>query len=121
MTLNDLQAEHPFYCSDKNYFDNSVTETYETSIEFLKEYEHKDPDIYLCIRFDVKDSEDHSGKCAYVFILNQRKGLFIPIIINSIKETEVAKFSKYLKSHWKKQVDNWMPFSLLDNKAVTEE
>ena len=109
-TLKKLSIEHQYYCSDSNYFNADCSEEFETMTDFLEEYKTADIDMNLIFRFDIRGVET-GHYSAEVFIIHQRKGIFKPIIINSITEKEAVEFEKLLKNHWKKLVELWKPIS----------
>lgn len=113
--LNALLVDHPYYCSESNYYSNDAGARWETMTEFLDEYEDADIDMNLVFRWDVKPrgEENTAGRyCAEVFIMNQRKGIFSPHCIAHINEEEAVRFKKYLEKHWATLRAVWEP---LDN------
>lgn len=111
LTLQDLAIEHPYYCSSSNWYSNEAAQHYETMREFLNEWSNYDVDLNLCFRWDVRKNEDDDGYCCEVFIMLQRKGKFTPVLIDSIKEEDVADFVAYLKPHIEKLQQMWLPLS----------
>lgn len=115
--LEKLSVEHPYYCSESNYYSNEPSKTYETMTEFLDCFESADVDLNLCFRWDIRNrSDDGEGKkagryCAQVFIMLQRKGIFKPIEIESVNEIEADRFLKYAQKHWETIKEMWKPVS----------
>lgn len=113
--LSALLAEHPYYCSENNYFSNDASSHWDTMTEFLDEMEDADIDMNLCFRWDIKrNTDDETGEpvegCnAEVFIMKQRKGLFSPHRIDSVNEKEAIRFREYAEKHWKVLCDMWQP------------
>lgn len=122
--LNELaSANHPYYCSDHNYYSNDASWTWSTMTEFLDEMEDADIDMNLVFRWDVHETSKDNvseeriylyGKFhAEVFIMHQRKGKFAPNLIYSITEEEVPRFIAYLDKHWETLSMLWSPINEL--------
>lgn len=109
-TLEQLSVNHDYYCSDGNYYSNEANERYETATDFLNDFECADIDMNLVFRWDVYKSEDGLFS-AEVFMILQRKGIFKPIAIRSIVESEVDMFVLYLEKHKQKLDSLWNPMS----------
>ena len=111
--LNDLLADHPYYCSESNYFSNEAGATWETMTDFLAEFEDADVDMNLVFRWDVHQrDEENPGRCwAEVFMMAQRKGIFAPHQIKHINEEEALRFRAYLEKHWQRLQEVWSPLS----------
>lgn len=112
-TLKNLAVDHPYYCSDSNYYSNAPSMYFKTMGAFLKEFEDADIDYNLCFRWDVeeKDEDGGSGYSAKVFIMCQRKGIFMPITIEDFPESDVERFLAYATKHWNRLVRMWNPIS----------
>lgn len=114
-TLIELsQAKHPYYCSESNYYSNEPAQRYETMTNFLDEFDPADVDMNLCFRWDVRDITDDddlpTGEySAGVFLMLQRKGIFMPCSIKKIDESEVDRFVAYLKRHHDTIKEMWHP------------
>lgn len=115
--LEQLSIDHPYYCSDSNWFSNEPTVRHETMTEFLDDYENADIDMNLIFRWDIKNrSESEEGKkagryYAEVFIMHQRKGIFAPHLIANINEPEAERFKKIALEHWETLKQMWEPLS----------
>jgi len=118
--LQKLAVEHPYYCSDSNYYSNEASQRFETMTEFLDEWEGADLDMNLIFRWDIKprgDTGAETGRyCAKVFIMLQRKGIFMPVYIAHINEAEAERFETLAQQHWTTIQALWNPISgeLLD-------
>ena len=115
-TLAELAIDHDYYCSDNNYYDNKAGETFDTFSHFLLEYKDADMDYNLPFRWDIKprykDGEHEGTVIGYymeVFIMQQRKGKFWPIMINIVEEKDVPDIIDYLETAWKKLQTIWTP------------
>jgi len=113
-SIEKLAVAHPYYCSSKNYQSTKYSYNWETLTEFLDIMEDADVDMNLCFRWDVRLKEDDTTQTNYeveIFIMHQRKGLFVPHYIESITDDEVDRFNRYLKKHWETLNKMWMPIS----------
>lgn len=118
-TIKDLAAEHPYYCSQVNYYSNEAGRSWETWGEFYDEFGDADIDYNMVFRWDVRvyiaDDEppaDKLGKYRMeVFIMHQRKGLFAPHFIEVVTDADVESIVEYLSKHWAQMIDLWQPLS----------
>lgn len=119
--LKDLSVDHPYYCSDSNYYSREAGAEWETMAEFLDEFEDADEDMNLVFRWDLgtrtDSGEDHGRYDASVFLMHQRKGLFSPHYIKHVNESEAERFKAYLEKHWKRLKEIWEPISISENKG----
>ena len=114
MTIKDLLLDHDYYCSDGNYYSNDANLKRDTMTEFLDDMEESDVDMNLVFRWDIKAHTDENGEpdgsfYAEVFIIKQRKGIFMPCYIDKIEDHEVDRFIAYLKKHKEKLDSIWSP------------
>lgn len=111
--LAALLVDHPYYCSESNYYSNGAGAQWETMTDFLSEFESCDVDLNLVFRWDIKQrDEDNSGRCyAEVFMIHQRKGIFAPHRIKHINEDEAVRFHAYLEKHWATLKAMWKPLA----------
>ena len=118
-TLKKLAIKHPYYASDSNFYSNEASREFDTMTEFLEEFKEADVDMNLVYRWDVyvqeeddKEQDPGLGKYyAQVTIIHQRKGIYSPYQIKNINEEEVKQFIEYLKPHWDKLKEIWLPLS----------
>jgi len=116
----NLYVDHNYYCSDDNYFDNGCRCVYSCLDDFLDSVKGYSIYMNLVFRWDVVRNDDTGELDAYIFIMQQRKGLFQPNIIRGIKREEFNKLKKYLLPHWKYLNDIWKPISLINVKPGKE-
>jgi hypothetical protein len=111
--LTEMLADHPYYCSESNYYSNEAGATWETMTDFLAGFESADEDMNLVFRWDIRQrDEDNPGRYyAEVFMMHQRKGIFSPHHIKHINEGEAIRFRAYLEKHWKVMRALWEPLS----------
>lgn len=114
MEIKDLAVNHPYYCSDSNYYSNQASERFSTMSDFLDAYFESDVDMNLCFRWDVKQKEDDNENKideyrAEIFIMLQRKGIFRPIMVESFNQSEVDRFLEYIKKHQETLAKIWEP------------
>lgn len=115
--LRDLAVEHPYYASDSNFFSNEAGMTHATMTDFLDEFEDADVDMNQVFRFDVFPARDkydvpQDTYSAQIIIIHQRKGIYSPHTIKSIKEGEVERFVKYLTEQHNNMKMLWRPFGV---------
>ncbi len=111
--LAALLVDHPYYCSDSNYYSNDAGAAWETMTDFLAQFESCDVDMNLIFRWDVKqrDEENPGRYYAEVFMMHQRKGIFSPHHIKHINEDEAARFRALLEKHWTTLKAMWEPLT----------
>lgn len=108
-------ANHPYYCSESNYYSNEASMHFDAMTDFLDAFEGADVDMNLCFRWDVKErmNDDHTAGTglywAEIFLMLQRKGKFMPCTIRSIEEHEVGRLERYLKMHAETLCEMWNP------------
>ena len=113
--LEEMAVDHPYYCSETNYYANDAGLVYASMTSFLDEFKNADVDMNLVFRWDIKvgrddDYEDVPGTYrAEVFMMQQRKGRFTPIQIESVTADEVEAFREYLLEHRARLDELWQP------------
>lgn len=136
------EIDHPYYCSESNYFKpgNSGTETvshYKSWGDFFEDYKEADLDMNLLFRFDwegenadgekldyLKDPYYRSGKLKLFFFM-QRKGYHQTKIIEVCAADEPAVL-QFLAERWQHMralwegVSGWEPI-VLQNQGATNE
>ena len=70
-----------------------------------------DEDLNLIFRWDIILDEETKAYSAFIFIIKQRKGIFHPIYIKTLIETDIPKLESLLKKHWAKIQAIWKPIS----------
>jgi len=109
-SLDELTVEHDYYCNDDNYFSNDARLKYNCWEEFYDEFEDADIDMNLVFRWDMsKSTKKYTLK---LYMIQQRKGIFTPIIVKDFKEENINEFIKYITPHIKKLENIWKPFKL---------
>jgi hypothetical protein len=122
MKFEDLMVDHPYYCSDNNYYSRDAAQSHEKWSDFYDEYKDADEDMNLIFRFDVKkweeDSDEHSERpfkagdlYVEIFMMQQRKGIFRPHMIYNIKESDFEEIKEILQRHYNRLQEMWRPFS----------
>lgn len=114
MQLKDLAIDHPYYCSDNNYYSRDPETEWETMSDFLDEFEDADVDMNLVFRWDIyapdEDEKEYRGE---IFIMHQRKGIFAPHRINIVRESEVERLVVFLKKHLNRLNEIWFPLQMV--------
>lgn len=125
-TLKQLAVKHDYYASDSCFDNKDAHFIYETWKDFYKEYAKADTDMNLVVRWDIEEDieEDENGNevgtgefSMLIIIVGQRKGMYIPRIINRIEEEDVPQIKEYLKrsfidlESFDKLMSIWQPLS----------
>ena len=95
-------TNHPYYCSKSNYYvggyDNFGRSEYDSWSDFKEEWLGIgddslgiDSDLNYCVRFDITQNEDSGAKDLWLFFLLQRKGIFSPVQVRNIKDSEILE------------------------------
>jgi len=106
-----LLIEHPYYCSDSNYYSNEAAQEFATFADFYEEFHDADLDYNLIFRFDVREREESKRCYAEIFMMLQRKGIFKPITIQYFDEKDEELAIPLLNKHWEKLKEMWKPIS----------
>lgn len=109
--FKDLLVDHSYYCSDSNYYSNDALVKYDTWDDFYSEFGNSDLDFNLCFRFDVYENDDSDKYYAEVFMMQQRKGRFVPICIEEVNESNLEEIVKWLTPRWEYLKLLWKPIS----------
>lgn len=110
MEFRDLLVDHDYYCSDNNYYSNDVTQEYETFQDFFNGFKDIDVDLNLIFRWDIKQNDDKTFNMQ-VFVIQQRKGIFVPHIIENVYESDFENIKSLLQPHLDKLMKIWQPFN----------
>lgn len=121
--LYEASKNHPYYCSDCNYYSNEASLNYSDFPSFMEEFKDADVDMKLCFRWDLslrdpEDEEEYSEEvikkynqyCLQIFMIKQRKGIFTPIHIDNFEEKDIPDLIEYLKPHMSRLKEIWQPF-----------
>jgi hypothetical protein len=110
--LKDLAIDHDYYASDSNYYSRDASEFYSSWEDFYEDYNDADIDMNLVYRWDIKEDEDSPGEFSMqIVIIKQRKGIYTPIQIESLKEENASEIVSFLEPHLAKLMVNWSPIS----------
>lgn len=113
--IKDLLVDHPYYCSDSNYYSNEASSKWESVADYLDEFEGADIDMNMVFRWDIRQDinpetdELLGGYTAEIFMMHQRKGIFHPHFIANVEESDIERLKAYLEEHWKYLQDIWFP------------
>jgi hypothetical protein len=108
--LEELAIDHPYYCSDSNYYSNDPGGVWNSWGAFYNEYKDSDIDMNLIFRFDLKKSEEPNTYYLKAFMIHQRKGIFAPHLINNITESDIPTITELLQKHYETILKMWEPF-----------
>ena len=113
MSKHLWEIDHPYYCSDSNYYapgDDQPEDRYRSWAEFIAEYHDADFDMDLVFRWDWHEGEDHdlqpfNGDVNYrngelvIRWMVQRKGLYRWTVVEVCRADEPAVIA-FLKPRW---------------------
>jgi hypothetical protein len=129
MTKHLWEVDHPYYCSESNYYKAGLCDHHKTLASFIEEFGDSDMDLNLVFRFDWKEGED-SGAIEYngddyyrngllqIFFMGQRKGLYFCHEIEVCRADEPAVLA-FLQPRFEKMLQLWEPFSVSAIKGPT--
>lgn len=113
------EIDHPYYCSDTNYFSNDCYQKWDSFDTFFKEENDGDFDYNLLFRWDWNLDDDKINPLEKpfemtgdlkIFWMGQRKGLFRSSIIRVCADDE-QKVIEFLKPRWEHMRKLWEPLS----------
>lgn len=122
------EAEHPYYASEGNYFENGLHYTYKSWSDFLAEWEDADMDMNHIYRWDWSEGED-AGAGAYMgddnyrngvlklFYIGQRKAICLSCEAAVCRADEPAVLA-FLKLRYEHLLTMWTPLSNTENLNV---
>ena len=115
------EADHPYYCSESNFYSTEPYTKHETWPAFLANFKGSDVDLNLIFRFDWYEGEDwgagefngdpyyRNGKLQIFFVF-QRKGIFACHEVSVCRADEPSVI-EFLKPRWKHMRELWAPLS----------
>jgi hypothetical protein len=113
------ETNHSYYCSDTNYYvgnhngENYGRCDYDTWRDFIEEWGSYDNDLNHVFRFDIlpktdEDGEDIEGEYSLmIFYILQRKGIFRPIWIKNIEQSDMEEITIFLTDKWEYIKNQW--------------
>ena len=119
-------TEHSYYCSQNNYYSTDGQERYLNWSEFADEYGNCDLDYNMIFRFDIVYSSRYWNKYEdeeidssllqdgdlelQLFMIQQRRGRFVPIIISEIRKRDIPDIENFLNKHYLYLKELWKEF-----------
>jgi|SRR5688572_1311494 len=115
MLQNLWDPEHPYYCSETNYYKNEPIKTYASWKSFYEEMGDSDEDMNLVFRWDwitAEKAEDwgEEGETLKLFFMGQRKGKFWCIKVR-ITPNDQEDARRWLQTRWITLLKMWAPIS----------
>jgi len=114
-SLHLWEVDHPYYCSDSNYYSRECFTFYDSWEEFADEMLEADKDYNYLVRWDWQEAEEDAdedeledGEVLKLFFLAQRKGLFFVNHVAVTKEDEPA-IREYLEGYAQYIGELWSP------------
>jgi hypothetical protein len=131
-TLRLWDVDHPYYCSDANYYVGGEPKRYPWGVqeghvpwdhvEFESwddfDWKDSDPDMNLLFRWDWKvpdpddydEGEDLGPEKLYLYWMLQRKGRFM-IVSFPVQRDEEPAIREWLETRWQHMRRLWEPFA----------
>jgi len=124
MKLKLKNYDHPYYCSEMNYFVSPKDDNWGSRKVFKNwkafdeawDLEHLDIDMNLIFRWDIWE-RDEAGFGLSLYMMHQRKGAFRPIEIETIEKKDLEEINNYLREHWIRLQQMWNPISVIDEST----
>lgn len=63
MTTKLWETDHPYYCSEGNYYNNGLHDTHETWADYIAEWAHYDIDMNMIFRWDWYTPDPADYEC----------------------------------------------------------
>lgn len=119
-TIKQLAQDHPYRTSESNFYSNDASERFESFDEFIAEWGDVDIDYNLCFRFDLTKEEKRKDKTDVLYsaqfaIIQQRKGIYYPITVTGITESDAPRIAEWLAPHFEYMQKIWLPFTSKTN------
>lgn len=114
-SIKDLAVEHSYYCSQENYYSTDCSHEFMTFQDFLSEWDDSDLDMNMIFRWDVKKKYDEStGEYIdkyrmLLFVMLQRKGIFMSLLIDEVTDEDVPAILEFLKPRLDYIKELWLP------------
>ena len=107
------EVEHPYYCSESNWYSGEAYVRYESWASFIENCGDLDTDLTLVFRLDwrVDGFNSHGPYCLSLFVMLQRKGLFRPIEVYGVTPEDEPAIREWLEKHWDKIGEMWAPIA----------
>lgn len=112
MTKRLSDHNHHFHdqSSTENFHAKQAKLVYKTFDDFYNEFSTADVNWNLVFRWDVKNRFNDTCFCE-LHMIQQRKGAYTPIIIETLEEKDEIELLDYLQAHWDYLRDIWAPLS----------
>lgn len=110
------KTNHPYYCE---MYSTQFLQEYDNWDEFKNAFnlETIDHDMNYIIRFDLyKYDIDENGikrddyYVLKLFYMQQRRGRYVPVIVNNIEEKDIKEINEYLKDCYEYTKKLWEEF-----------
>jgi hypothetical protein len=109
------EADHSYYCSERNYFSNECHKELESWSDFVEEEGDADFDMNLVFRWDWRRAGpdwELEHDVLMVFFVGQRKGLFRSVAVR-VREEDETDIRAWLYKRYQHLVKLWEPFNLM--------
>ena len=120
------ETHHNGECSDSNWYVDGIRDfgkrVFESWQAFKAEYQSDGSFLYtmnynLCFRYDIKEERDEEEDeptgffDLHLYMMEQSKGKFVPVIIKHIQEEDMREINEYLMFCWRYMKGQWSEFS----------
>jgi hypothetical protein len=116
ITLRQLAIDHDYYASGSNHYSQEASRHYKTWADFYADFEDADIDMNLVYRWDISEREASGRYDMQVTMIQQRKGIYMPIHIQCVDEKDVPQIIEFMKPHFEKLLSIWKPLSSIYSK-----
>lgn len=116
------ETHHSYYCENVNFYNNKISKVFSNWKDFKENWlettwlpeqiptDEMDDDLNHIFRFDIRDNE-RGGLLLELFFMLQKKGIFLPITIKYIKESDMPEINEFLIQRWNYLKNQWIEFS----------
>lgn len=112
---NLINAYHPYYCTLSRWNEKDSVKEYDNFEDFCFDWGGCDYDYNLLFRYDIspKDGNETGQYTMELFFMLQRKGLFVPVRIRTVTESDEDIIINFLEPRWKYMKQLWEPINKL--------
>lgn len=120
------ETKHNGECSDTNWYvdgnRNYGRRDFENWQAFKDEYSHDGCFLYamnqhVCFRYDIEEERDEESDeptgfyDLRLYMMEQAKGKFVPVLVKHIQEEDMREINAYLSLAWRYMRGQWSEFS----------
>lgn len=106
----DLIVDHPYYCTEGNYFQNGHHHRFKSWASFIEEWGNADEDMNLLYRWDILRNEEDDELRLKCFYMHQRKARCSSVGVD-ITNADLPAIREWLGGKWERMRRIWAPLS----------